>query len=142
MALTLALVSGALAVGIVAVDLAFGLHAELRDAATGKVVSSDSTRSPATGCAGPDLTLVVDNDWIWGAKVPVSISYYDYAEARTVTVLDETWHLGAGDQRSYDFTLPDAAFEQDTVDGLRKVGQYVDVQVDGRYLNACVEATA
>lgn len=152
-ALLLALASGALAVGVVAVDLTYTLTARLetREGAGWRVLSvapaQEYERFPVTGdCGSPDLRLVVDNHRPIGATVRVVISYAS-APGETAEEVDEVWDLGAFEVRDHAFTIPGSAFNSTSSDPSGrpvKAVPNVSAQVgDDLYLyGSCIEREA
>lgn len=146
-ALIAAIACGAVAVAIVALDLNFGLEAELQALDDGEWVStSDGSlyREPGFGCVGRDLRLHVDNNRFVAAEVDVHVSYYDL-QGNTVTVLDDTWELAAGESRDHAFRIPDSAFvprETDNDTGPKPFGGYtvsVNAYAGDIPMYACVQ---
>lgn len=149
-ALIAAIVSGVLAVSIVAVDLQFGLEAELQVMEDGEWVSiteDRSLREPGAGCVGRDLRLYVDNHRLFASTVDVSVTYYSLA-GEQVVVLSDTWELGPNDVQFHAFSIPDSAFvpRSDGNETPQKPGGGYTVSVNAYandiYLYTCVaEAT-
>lgn len=116
-ALTVALVAAGLAVGLVSADLYYSLTAtlETRQDGSWEAVSKDRMRyieppSP-TGCATPEMRLVVHNHVPFGQEVTVELTYWNRSAQRTEVVLRDTWEMDAGEKRDHAFTIPEAAFE-------------------------------
>ena len=151
-ALIAAIVSGALAIGVVAVDVIWTLEArfDTRDGDAWKTVAQAPTNDyrafPHLSCANPEMRFVVHNDKPFSDNVRIAIDYYDTASGRTVTVLRETWRLDAFEERTHEFTLPDDAFRDPNVNQSREkplpVSVQVSAQVDDLWLSACVEQEA
>ena len=142
--LIVASVAGSLAIAIVAVDLQFGLEAQLQQPdgdGWESVASSTDEYYRGSGCAGPELRLHVENHRFVATQVPVLVTYWSLSQGR-VTVLDETWDMARGEVRDHDFTIPADAFE--AADGEKPpAGSIsVDVQVRGQYFGVCVQEAA
>ncbi len=150
-ALIAAIVSGLLAVGIVAADIQFNLEAEFQVMADGEWVGghdNERLREPyfGAGCSDGDLRLWVHNGQLTKTTVDVQITYYTLA-GETVVELDDTWTLARGETRTHEFSIPASAYE--TLDNETEAphGAHRTVSVNGFvediYLHACAkEATA
>lgn len=150
-----ALASSALAVGLVAADLAWTLTVALEsqgaDGAWSLVTQRpEKGRSVApyhypTGCAQPNLRLVVDNHRPIPAHVSVEAWYANATRSRIDVVLEE-WTLTAYEVRVRDFALPASAFEATTPSGEEvkpaRPGTTLWVLVGDLEINACVEREA
>jgi len=106
--LVLAVASGALAVALVAVDVAFGLEVQLQVQATDgswQTVFDDAglARPVGPGCSGRDFRLVVRNGQPWGTSVPVYLAVSDANGTRVL--VHDTWTLGGGETRMQAFTV-------------------------------------
>lgn len=146
-ALAWAVAAGLLAVGIVTADLAYNLTARLQFRTTngewrtaaeqpypeerrGEPYPVDGSR-----CATRFLRLLVDNDKPLAETVRVLITYRSLRDAATYTVLDERWSLGAQEERTFEFEIPETAFGDSTVPSEVPV----TARVDDLYLWTCVE---
>lgn len=145
LALGLALGSAALAISAVTVDLAYELEAFLdtQDEGGWRTVATSDPEAPSRifdpGCGSQTFRLRVHNDRLVASTVEVHISYSGPSAGQT-TILHDTWRLGRGETRTYEFSVPDSAFEQ-APDGYKPyVG--VNAQVGDLYLGACVEEAA
>lgn len=145
--LAIAIVTGALAIAIVAIDLQFSLEAELQGERDGQWVtlSEDGRYAEPTPfgyeCASPQLRVQVSNNRLLPADVPVRISYWD-PEGGNRLLLDETWNMGRGEVRTHAFTVPADAFTSEVSGTPQKVSVTVEVRVDDIYLGHCVQEAA
>ncbi len=139
-ALIVALSAAVAGIAIVAIDLEFGLEAELEWMEDGTWTGGDGSREldpRGFGCATTDLRLVVDNDWLLATNVDVFIAYWDDDTMQQVVVLNEDWSLDAGEERVHAFTIPATAFAEE--DHSIKPSLHVDVRVGDHYLGTCVQ---
>lgn len=150
-ALVAAIISGLAAAGLVAADVAWSLEARLDTFSEGtwttvasrpgdEVYRETLPRGP--GCAERELRLVVHNDKPFGDSVHVLITFHNESSGRTATVLDETWHLERFGSRTYEFTVPSAAFPPpDNTTRREKFigGVGVEARVDDLWLSTCVQ---
>lgn len=120
-ALIAAIVSGTLAVALVAADVAWSLEASL-EAETDhgwQVLASTHPEDRARdyhpqipACFGPDLRLVVDNDRPFSAEVEILVTYVNATAKRTETLLLETIELERFSSTRFDLTIPADAFPE------------------------------
>ncbi len=147
-ALIASLVSAALAIGIVGVDLQYGLEAYFEHKEDGTWVGpgSDGVEERYAvrefGCHSEDVRLVVDNNRLASITVDVLVTYW--VNGTQVVVIDDTWSLERGEKRHQEFTIPDAVFEaQGNHDGTIPATVHINAQVGELYASTCVtEATA
>lgn len=149
-ALTVAIVAGLLAVGVVALDSAYGLEARLdaRDA-NGEwftVAQSPSGHGGGGryaephgfgGCAREELRLIVDNHKPFGDSVRVRIWYWNESLGRSEFLLRDTWELSSFEEREATVTVAANAFPANP-DPQAKPTLYVNAKADDLLLSACV----
>ncbi len=143
--MAVALMAGALAVGLVAADTVWTLRSTLEAqedgqwiAVSGRYVDQGPTE-PGFGCVSSPLRLVVDNDKPFPDRVDVLITYTAANQTNSGTLLDETWSLGAFELRTHEFTVPEQAFEGRSDDQFAPPPQ-VTAQVGDEWLSTCVDA--
>lgn len=149
-ALIAALTSGLLAVGIVTVDIQFGLEAELQIQDEGEWVENDDEglREPyfGGGCSDGNLRLWVHNGRLTSASVDVQVTYQTNS-GETVVELDDTWELARGETRTHEFSIPASAYEpaEQAPESVKTMPRIVSANavVEGMYFYACAsEASA
>ena len=150
-ALSLAVASGLLAVGLVAVDLQFSLTARLETATADggwrTVAASEDSFGrhdpfPIWGqCGGPTFRLAVDNDKPLPDRVDVRVAYHNVTTGSTVELMRETIRLDAFEEQTFEFTLPADAFPPvPSPDGRPEPGKpQVSAQVDRIFLSMCAQ---
>lgn len=134
-ALVAAIGCGAAAVVLVGADLAFNVDAVLEVRTEGgswKTVSelgSGSERPYATPIAscGSHFRLTLHNGLPWGTSTDVSITAFGLGDTRIL--LDQTWHLGAGESKSHEFQVPSETLEGPSRPGDAPVKQSGSVEV-------------
>lgn len=153
-ALTLALVAGGLAIGLIAADLAWTLTARVdgRTESGWQTVTRSDHRSdfeyhprPVTeAClvANSDARLVIDNDKPLPDTVRILVDFYNQTAGRQERILEATWSLSAFEVREVVFPVPAAAVPADDraeeQPPFGKTG-HIEVLVDDRFVTACVE---
>ncbi|MBW3583203.1 MAG: hypothetical protein KY455_08915 [Euryarchaeota archaeon] len=153
-ALTLALVAGGLAVGLVAADLAWTLTAQVdgRTETGWQTVTRSDDRSVYEHGPRPvveeclvvdrDARLVVDNDKPLPDTVEVFVGFYNQTSDRQERILEATWSLSAFEVREVVFRVPSAAIpSDDRADDQPPYGKtgHLEVRVGDHYVTACVE---
>jgi hypothetical protein len=149
-ALALAIASGAAAVTLVSLDLAWNLTAELetledgtwvRVASAGEEGFTDYRRDDffaVPGCATPQLRVTAHNDAPFARTLDVRASYWQPRGGSDQTIFRETWRLDGFSQQTKEFTVPEAAYTPDTTDpGFYNAS--INVYVGDLYLSTCVE---
>lgn len=149
-ALGLAVLCGAAAVALVALDMAFSLRAELQSKEGADFVTlarSDDRggfRSSPGGleCASREIRLVVDNQRLWSGTVDVTVTVDNYTGSPQ-RLLDESWSLGRGETRSASFTVPAAIFSPQSSQPVAvKPMVQLTAQVGDLFLSTCVREAA
>jgi hypothetical protein len=153
-ALLAAIACGAAAVVLVGADVAFNVDALLEVRAadgswkTAAELGGSPRAYPSVAFCGSHFRLTVTNHLLWATTTDVTITASGPGPQKLL--LDEAWHLGAGESKVHEFQVPSGTFDTQPArsDGVPVKGSgSVEVLLGhdyGRqlYAQACEESTA
>jgi hypothetical protein len=152
-ALLAAIACGAVAVALVAVDLAFNVDARLEvrgaDGTWRLSATTEAVKSyPTAAICGTHFRLTFHNGLLWSTSRHVTITVSTSGSLGSTTLLDETWSVGARSEKVHEFDVPNSTVETPNPNDSRapfKISGSVQVSFGTGYANqlyapACMEA--